>query len=258
MIVLPNMGLVKWDQISDSFSHQQLASNFDVIDAHDHTPGKGKRIPLGGLAPLSVSLSNLQDNVFTAEKIANGAITSDKIADGAVTNGKLATAPNHATWRTVCRWDIVLRDGVADSTTRLFVGNEGVVSAADAPTSLATTFAYDAGEYDLPGLTTMFRLRASAMSNGIAAPLDADLPISLTQYTSGGTSGQHTVSTFGPITSGKVVVPSTMGASQELSSLTGSEFDIDDDGVYGLQAVVPALAAGAIVKVSVALQMHHV
>lgn len=67
MIVLPNMGLVKWDSINDSFSHEQLAANFQTIDEHNHTAGKGVQIPYGGLAEQSVGIENLRESVPIGE-----------------------------------------------------------------------------------------------------------------------------------------------------------------------------------------------
>jgi hypothetical protein len=59
------MGLVRWENVNDNFSHEQLASNFSLLDEHDHTPGKGKQIPFGGLAAQSVGISNLRSGLFT-------------------------------------------------------------------------------------------------------------------------------------------------------------------------------------------------
>lgn len=64
MFVTPNMGLTAWDQPDDNYDHTQLATNFSDIDDHDHSLGKGKQIPSGGLA--------------------NDAVTGDKLADNAV------------------------------------------------------------------------------------------------------------------------------------------------------------------------------
>lgn len=66
MIVLPNMGLVKWDTVNDNFSHEQLAANWTAVDEHDHTVGKGKSIPYGGLAEQSVGPENIREGVATA------------------------------------------------------------------------------------------------------------------------------------------------------------------------------------------------
>ena len=44
------MGLYVWDQATDVFKYNQLASNFTAIDAHDHSSGKGVKISKKGLA----------------------------------------------------------------------------------------------------------------------------------------------------------------------------------------------------------------
>lgn len=99
--VTPNMNLVKWDSVSDYFSHAQLAANFQAIDDHDHTSGKGTQIGYGGLGALSVGASELrtdavieakiQDSAVTTNKINNLAVSSGKLASSAVTTAKLAT-----------------------------------------------------------------------------------------------------------------------------------------------------------------------
>lgn len=75
-----NMGLTEWDLAADPYDHSQQAGNWALVDAHDHSSGKGKQIPAAGLASSSV----------TTAKIADGAVTAAKLADGAVTYAKLA------------------------------------------------------------------------------------------------------------------------------------------------------------------------
>lgn len=72
MLVLPNMGLVKWESLNDNFSHEQLAANWQLMDEHDHTSGKGKQIPFGGLAEGSVGYANLRSDVI--EKVTTGVV----------------------------------------------------------------------------------------------------------------------------------------------------------------------------------------
>ena len=106
------MGLVKWTALSDRFDYQELAGNFEIIDGHNHIPISepggtgGAPIPAGGLALLSVSTGNIQDNAVDSDKLAsstsidgsravtvdhiqNDSITTAKIADGAVTAAKI-------------------------------------------------------------------------------------------------------------------------------------------------------------------------
>lgn len=82
----PNMGLVTWDLLEDFFNHAQLKANFDTIDGHNHTTGRGVQIPAGGLAPNSVTTSTL----------APGAITDSSISTGSITDSRLASPPSGA------------------------------------------------------------------------------------------------------------------------------------------------------------------
>lgn len=66
MIVKPNMGLVVWTSINDYFSHVQLAANFEALDAHNHTSGKGAKIGAGGIAEQAVEYNNLASGVIEA------------------------------------------------------------------------------------------------------------------------------------------------------------------------------------------------
>lgn len=91
MLVLPHMGLVKWNEVNDHFSHEQLAANFAALDGHDHTAGKGVKIPYGGLENLSVGPENLREGVFIASKLGAESIETSKLKNGAVTRGKLST-----------------------------------------------------------------------------------------------------------------------------------------------------------------------
>jgi hypothetical protein len=43
------MGLRIWNQLSDLYNHDQLADNWSKLDLHDHTPGRGIRIPAEGI-----------------------------------------------------------------------------------------------------------------------------------------------------------------------------------------------------------------
>jgi hypothetical protein len=80
MYQTPNMSLTAWDQSEDDFAHDQLVNNWLSLDTHDHSPGRGVRIPTAGL----------QDGSVTAAKLAVGAVTGDALADGSVGTAKLA------------------------------------------------------------------------------------------------------------------------------------------------------------------------
>jgi hypothetical protein len=71
MLTTTNMSLKVWNTLADTFSHTDLQANWNAVDAHDHTTGKGLQIPAGGLAA----------NAVTTAALANGAVTATKIAD---------------------------------------------------------------------------------------------------------------------------------------------------------------------------------
>lgn len=116
----PYMNLIRWNQVSDYFSHSQLAANFLSIDEHDHTTGKGVQIPYGGLAALSVGSSELRTASVIEAKINDGAVSTNKLANTSVTTGKLAsgsaTSPK-----------VALTNGSAVASSSLTLG----ASAAD-------------------------------------------------------------------------------------------------------------------------------
>lgn len=58
----------------------KTADNNNLVDAHDHTSGKGVQIPAAGIA----------DGAISADKIAASAVSTAKILDAAVTKAKLA------------------------------------------------------------------------------------------------------------------------------------------------------------------------
>jgi hypothetical protein len=94
------MGLVKWDALSDSYDHTQLAGNFQAIDVHDHTEGKGVRIPSGGIEDEAIITALLDDASVTSAKLADHAVTVTKLDDGvAATLGdvKFWWRPNSST-----------------------------------------------------------------------------------------------------------------------------------------------------------------
>jgi hypothetical protein len=56
------MGLTTWDTLDDDYDFQQLANNWQLVDFHDHTPGRGVPIAPGGLGAGAV----LQQNIAAA------------------------------------------------------------------------------------------------------------------------------------------------------------------------------------------------
>lgn len=83
------MGLTKWDQLTDAYDHVELATNWELVDEHDHTTGKGKQIPTGGIVPGAITTNLINNQAVTTVKIGDGAVQTNNLADGSVTADKL-------------------------------------------------------------------------------------------------------------------------------------------------------------------------
>lgn len=79
-----NMALSVWDGLDDSYSHGQLAANWDAVDQHDHTPGKGKPLPTAALQDHSVTNAKLAPDSVTTVEIKNGTILAEDLAPGII------------------------------------------------------------------------------------------------------------------------------------------------------------------------------
>lgn len=88
----PKLNLNVWDSVNDYFSHSELANNFDKIDAHDHSPGKGTLITASGLASNVITSSKILDGSITRAKIASYAIDDTRLDSGSVTTTKIGNA----------------------------------------------------------------------------------------------------------------------------------------------------------------------
>ncbi len=84
-----NMVLKVWNLLSDKFNHTELAANFNKIDAHDHSAGKGKLIPAGALEPNAVLNGNIAPGAITASNLATNAVATANVQDGAISAGKI-------------------------------------------------------------------------------------------------------------------------------------------------------------------------
>jgi hypothetical protein len=85
-----NMGLSIWDDLDDPYDHSQLAANWQAVDDHDHSPGKGKPLGAGALADAVVGSNQISNNSILTRHIKDGEVKTNDIADGAITSGKLA------------------------------------------------------------------------------------------------------------------------------------------------------------------------
>lgn len=90
MYTSPNLGLTIWDQPQDDFNHSQLLLNWQAIDGHDHSPGKGVQIGTAGLLDASVTQTKLAALSVGTPQLQNGAVATANIAARAVGNAQIA------------------------------------------------------------------------------------------------------------------------------------------------------------------------
>jgi hypothetical protein len=82
MFTSSHMGLVIWDDAEDDFDHSQLAANFEAIDAHDHTSGKGKPISASAIESASITSTQLAEEAVQAKNIQNNSVGTEQIDPG--------------------------------------------------------------------------------------------------------------------------------------------------------------------------------
>jgi hypothetical protein len=145
MIVTTNMGLYAWDELTDTFSHEQLKKNWEAVDAHDHSEGKGKQIPTAGIANQAV----------TNAKLAENAVKSTNIENATIEDGDLKSPTSGA-------YKVIQFGGGAfpasTSTTKYFNNSGGALGAANGTT--AKLFYLYAADYSINGKTQKLRIRA--------------------------------------------------------------------------------------------------
>lgn len=102
----PNLDLYVWDLPTDGYDHGQLASNWIIVDTHNHDTGNagGAQIPAGGIQDGAVTNAKLAANSVTTDKILNGTILAEDLADGAITANKLGAGLPFVQLGTVIAW----------------------------------------------------------------------------------------------------------------------------------------------------------
>jgi len=87
-VTTPNM-LLSSPVVGDTNYPTQITTSLSLIDAHDHTTGKGVQVGSGGLAAGSVVASTIGTSAVTTVKIQDTAVTTAKITDLNVTTAKI-------------------------------------------------------------------------------------------------------------------------------------------------------------------------
>lgn len=200
-----NMLLTKWPSGTDYFAHPELAGDFELIDGHDHSSGKGVQIPTSGLANLAV----------TTAKLANGSATKVKL--GADVDYESA----FSTWKTFI---VRSKDPVAGL---------GLIT----PRLIDVPFYFDPADLGAGTRATALRIRATVFCNATSSAI-ATLTAGLHAVTaSGGGAGSlaYTIDTVPVTGSAASVSPAVNTRLQAVSSA----FTPPAAGWYGL-AVMPS------------------
>jgi hypothetical protein len=100
----PNMSLRVWDLSTDGYSHAELAANWNKVDTHDHSPGKGVKIGTSGILNGAITGALLADNSVGSAKIIDGSIQGQDIADGAIGADQLAPGVISVPLGTIVPW----------------------------------------------------------------------------------------------------------------------------------------------------------
>lgn len=72
------MALDVWSAGADPYDHTELAGNWNKVDVHDHTTGKGVQIPTDGIEDSAITTIKIDDGAITPGKLS-GDITSDNL-----------------------------------------------------------------------------------------------------------------------------------------------------------------------------------
>ena len=78
------MNLTLWDDLDDPYDHNELVQNWNKVDSHDHTNGKGAQLPTEALQDEAVTNDKLAPDSVTTVEILNHTILAEDLADGAV------------------------------------------------------------------------------------------------------------------------------------------------------------------------------
>lgn len=64
------MGLTSWNLADDDYDYQQLANNWQIVDFHDHTPGRGVPVGPGGIGTGAVLSQNIAAGVVNSQHLS--------------------------------------------------------------------------------------------------------------------------------------------------------------------------------------------
>lgn len=219
-----NMDLQQWPLGVDLFAHFPLSNNWEKVDLHDHSPGKGVQVPTAGIANLAVDTT----------KLASGSVTKVKL--GADVDYESA----FSTYKHVARQS-------GSPVLALTAGSARVVGL---PFYLAPA------DYKAGTRTTLFRLRYTLFCNAVASTVTG-LTAGLHACTAvAGTGGAitYTVDDAAVVSSTVALTPATSTRLQAASS----DFAVASAGWYATAVKAASnQAANSAFAIDLALQVHQ-
>ena len=243
---LPNMSLRQWNLASDPFSRAELADNFQKLDDHDHTTGKGVQVPSGGIA----------NGAVTNAKLATSAVDGTKVLNGSLTDVELAS-PGNGVWRTFYDVGATVVDQTGTSGAPYGVIQTSSVVPTNTDSSTAPLLSRIVpSDYAVSGLITRWRLVAVVIG-GQTAP-GVNLSFALNSVTSGTASANNTIRlVHGTAVAGSTVTINTPSANS-LNYQASSEFQVTSADYYTLTFTPSGTtAANARFGFRLLLQMRH-
>lgn len=154
-----NMSLVIWDEADDPYDHTELAANWDALDEHDHSAGRGVQIPTGGIKDGAITTPKLANNSVTSDKIVDGTIQGTDIADGAITSDKIDVS----VFSSITPLGVTVPWFRPSTSVGVPVGWR----ISDGSTITAADHDWDAGNVTLPDLRGRFVLGAATSGTGV-------------------------------------------------------------------------------------------
>lgn len=236
------MGLTRWDQPTDLFSYTELSDNFNDIDLHDHTSGKGVAIPTAGIDNLAV----------TEAKIANSAVTVNKVAAATLTDAKLAS-PNNGVYRTI--FTATGAYAVATANTYLIRSSDLIATLPASAVAMPPAALYlDDADYTVANKSAVLNLRVQHFQNNVAPAITFTYEVRpLTIGT--GTSSGLTFTVGSTLATVNVASP----AANSATSVATADFAFPTDGHYAITVTSSGTpAANNISLFNVHLRLRHV
>lgn len=230
------MGLITWNLLTDFFNHSQLKANFDALDEHDHTAGKGVQIPAGGLAPNSVTASTLAPLSVQAASLGNGSVTDAKLASS-----------NNPAFKHLISGYASINSGLSTGSTYYPSAYSGITASpnSNSPVSIVLR----AADLAVPGKTTRLMIKGGLVSNA-TAPTGYAASASLRLVASSGAN----YALGAPVAS----TPWPSMAANSTATFAGSTFSLPTDGIYALAVnITSALPAGATIGFVLELHYNH-